>query len=164
MGYQYHPDDMHIFRAVAATKAKGVSMTPEEILQGIQQRAAATLNASVVTDPVIRERVDYVCRCMSTSINQEKIKMSQFTSLEMCAGAGGQAIGLEMAGFDHAALVELEPAACATLRLNRPAWNVIEDDLRRFDGRPYQGIDLVAGRPIVHAPRSASSIKVDYNA
>jgi|GEM_PF-6893474 len=40
-------------------------MTPEEILKGIQQRAAATLNASVVTDPVIRERVDYVCRCMS---------------------------------------------------------------------------------------------------
>jgi hypothetical protein len=40
-------------------------MTPEEILQGIQQRAVATLNASVVTDPVIRERVDYVCRCMS---------------------------------------------------------------------------------------------------
>ena len=40
-------------------------MTAEEILQGIQQRAAATLNASVVTDPVIRERVDYICRCMS---------------------------------------------------------------------------------------------------
>ena len=50
----------------------------------------------------------------------------------------GQALGLEMAGFDHAALVELEPAACATLRLNRPAWNVIEDDLRRFDGRPIK--------------------------
>ncbi|MEG9722182.1 DNA cytosine methyltransferase, partial [Klebsiella michiganensis] len=81
----------------------------------------------------------------ATSINQEKSDMSQFNSLEMCAGAGGQALGLEMAGFDHAALVELEPAACATLRLNRPAWNVIEEDLRRFDGRPYQGIDLVAG-------------------
>ena len=66
-------------------------------------------------------------------------------SLEMCAGAGGQALGLETAGFDHAALVELEPAACATLRLNRPYWNVIEDDLRSFDGRSYQGIDLLAG-------------------
>ena len=71
--------------------------------------------------------------------------MSQFNSLEMCAGAGGQALGLEMAGFDHSALIELEPAACATLRLNRPAWNVIEDDLRHFDGRPYKGVDLVAG-------------------
>lgn len=71
--------------------------------------------------------------------------MSQFTSLEMCAGAGGQSLGLEMAGFDHTALVELEPAACATLRLNRPAWNVIEGDLRQFSGIPYKGIDLVAG-------------------
>lgn len=71
--------------------------------------------------------------------------MGQFSSLEMCAGAGGQGLGLEMAGFGHEVLVELEPAACATLRLNRPTWNVIEGDLRSFDGRPYKGIDLVAG-------------------
>ncbi len=72
--------------------------------------------------------------------------MSQFTSLELCAGAGGQALGLEQAGFDHAALIEIEPPACATLRLNRPNWNVIEGDLRLFDGRPYHGnIDLLAG-------------------
>src|SRR5690606_12875372 len=75
---------------------------------------------------------------------QRKI-MSEFTSLELCAGAGGQALGLEMAGFDHSALVEIEPPACATLRLNRPEWNVIEGDLRQFDGRPYHGVDLVAG-------------------
>ena len=71
--------------------------------------------------------------------------MSQLDSLELCAGAGGQALGLEMAGFNHAALVELESAACATLRLNRTGWNVIEGDLRCFDGTPYKGIDLVAG-------------------
>lgn len=71
--------------------------------------------------------------------------MNQLTSIEVCAGAGGQALGLEIAGFDHSALVELEPAACATLRLNRPSWNVMEGDLRKFDGRPYQGIDLLAG-------------------
>lgn len=67
------------------------------------------------------------------------------TSLEICSGAGGQALGLEQAGFDHAALVEIEPPACATLRLNRPKWNVIEGDLKVFDGRPYKGIDLLAG-------------------
>jgi len=66
-------------------------------------------------------------------------------SVEICAGAGGQALGLESAGFDHAALVEIEPPACATLRLNRPEWNVIEGDLRSFDGRPFKGIDLLAG-------------------
>ena len=71
--------------------------------------------------------------------------MSQFTSLEMCAGAGGQALGLEMAGFGHEVLVEIEPPACATLRLNRPDWNVQEQDLRRFNGLPYFGVDLVAG-------------------
>lgn len=71
--------------------------------------------------------------------------MSQFTSLEICSGAGGQALGLEMAGFEHAALVEIEPPACATLRLNRPDWNVMEGDLHAFDGRPFKGIDLIAG-------------------
>jgi len=71
--------------------------------------------------------------------------MNTLHSLELCAGAGGQASGLETAGFEHSALVELEPSACATLRLNRPHWNVIEGDLRDFDARPYQGVDLVAG-------------------
>lgn len=71
--------------------------------------------------------------------------MSQFTSLEMCAGAGGQALGIEMAGFGHSALIEIEPPACATLRLNRPHWNVIEGDLRAFNGFQYKGIDLLAG-------------------
>jgi len=66
-------------------------------------------------------------------------------SLEMCAGAGGQTLGLERAGFEHEALVEWEPPACSTLRLNRPHWNVIEGDLGQFDARPFKSIDLVAG-------------------
>lgn len=66
-------------------------------------------------------------------------------SVEICAGAGGQALGLEMGGFGHAALVEIEPAACATLRHNRPAWNVVEGDVCTFDGASYRGIDLLAG-------------------
>ena len=66
-------------------------------------------------------------------------------SLELCAGAGGQALGLERAGFEHEALVEIDAAACSTLRLNRPHWNVIEGDLSQFDAKKYRGIDLVAG-------------------
>ena len=41
-------------------------------------------------------------------------------SIEICAGAGGQASGLELAGFEHQCLVEIDKFACATLRLNRP--------------------------------------------
>lgn len=68
-----------------------------------------------------------------------------FTSLEICAGAGGQALGLERAGWDHVGLVEIESPACATLRLNRPQWNVIEGDLFEFSGRDFKGLDLLAG-------------------
>ena len=69
-----------------------------------------------------------------------------YTSIEICAGAGGQALGLEMAGFDHLALVEYEKDYCECLRRNRPGWNVMCMDVRQFDGRPYHGlIDLLAG-------------------
>ncbi|MGH9415848.1 MAG: DNA cytosine methyltransferase [Terriglobales bacterium] len=67
------------------------------------------------------------------------------TALEVCAGAGGQALGFEMAGVEHAALVELDAHACATLRLNRPKWTVIQRDLREFDGSSYRGVDLLTG-------------------
>ena len=63
----------------------------------------------------------------------------------MCAGAGGQALGLERAGFEHAGLIEIDKHCCATLRVNRPAWNVIECDIRDFDAAPFRGVDLVAG-------------------
>lgn len=75
----------------------------------------------------------------------KKHKLLEFSSLEICAGAGGQALGLERAGFSHEALVEIEAPACATLRLNRPNWNVVEGDLKKFDGRSFKGVDLLAG-------------------
>ncbi len=69
------------------------------------------------------------------------------TSIELCAGAGGQALGLERAGFDHTALIEIDKHCCNTLRHNRPKWNVLEEDLRVFKDRAsdFAGIDLVAG-------------------
>ena len=66
------------------------------------------------------------------------------TVLELCAGAGGQALGLEQAGFEMAAAIELEPVACETLSINRPDWDVRQRDLRLFDAREFAGVDLVA--------------------
>ena len=68
------------------------------------------------------------------------------TTLELCAGAGGQALGLEQAGIEHAGLIEIDGHACATLRLNRPQWNVIEQDLNTFNGiSAFKGVDIVSG-------------------
>jgi len=70
---------------------------------------------------------------------------AQLSTLELCAGAGGQALGYEQAGIGHAALVELDRHACATLRLNRPEWKVIEQDLNTFSGAPFKGVDIISG-------------------
>lgn len=71
------------------------------------------------------------------------------TSLELCAGGGGQALGVEGAGFEHVALVDNDKFAVATLRHNRPAWTVFEEDLKRFaheHAPSYKGrVALVAG-------------------
>jgi DNA (cytosine-5)-methyltransferase 1 len=71
--------------------------------------------------------------------------MRALSSIEICAGAGGQALGLEWAGFGHSVAVELDQWACQTLRLNRPSWNVIEGDVRCFTATTLRGIDLLAG-------------------
>lgn len=73
------------------------------------------------------------------------ISTPQLNVLEICAGAGGQSSGLEQAGFNHCLAVELDKDAAATLRLNRPSWEVYEGDVREVDGRAYRGVDLLAG-------------------
>lgn len=75
----------------------------------------------------------------------EKFMQRPLTCVEICAGAGGQALGLAMAGFTHIALVEYEKEYCRILKENRPEWNVICADVRDFDGRGYNGVDLLAG-------------------
>lgn len=65
-------------------------------------------------------------------------------AIEMCAGGGGQAIGLEQAGFASAAVLEIDKHACSTLRLNRPAWNVLEQDMSEFDGNAFKDVALFA--------------------
>lgn len=74
------------------------------------------------------------------------------TSIEICAGAGGQALGLERAGFAHEAVVEIDNWPAKTLRDNRGdtgphgPWPVWEMDVHDFDGTPWHNkVDLFAG-------------------
>lgn len=75
-------------------------------------------------------------------------------SLELCAGAGGLALGIAMAGFRYSGVIELDHACCETLRRNKLAhvdhirdWEIVESDLGEFDFTKYRGIDLISGGP-----------------
>lgn len=70
---------------------------------------------------------------------------AELTCLEICAGGGGQSLGLEQAGFAHVAAVEIDSFACETLRLNRREWNIVERDIHHFEGSEFKGVDLLAG-------------------
>ena len=70
----------------------------------------------------------------------------EYTDIELFAGAGGLALGLEMAGFKSVMLNELVTDACWTLKKNRPDWNVVEGDIGKVSFNEYQGkVDLISG-------------------
>lgn len=71
--------------------------------------------------------------------------MDQLHCVEICAGAGGQSLGLEGAGFVPEALIEVDKPCCDTLRYNRPQWSVVQADVRAFNAGRYRNIDLFAG-------------------
>lgn len=71
-------------------------------------------------------------------------KKSPYTAIELFAGAGGTAIGMENAGIEHVLLNEYDKHACETLRTNRPDWNVVEDDVRNLKFEEGQA-DIVQG-------------------
>ncbi|MBY7244543.1 MAG: DNA (cytosine-5-)-methyltransferase [Enterobacteriaceae bacterium] len=69
-----------------------------------------------------------------------------YTVLELFAGAGGMALGLEKAGLKSVLLNEIDSHACKTLRKNRPEWNVVEGDVSKVDFTPYRDtVDVLAG-------------------
>lgn len=90
----------------------------------------AILQPTLLTDPTIN------------SVQPHK----EYSVLELFAGAGGLALGLEQAGISCVALNEIDKWACQTLRHNRPNWNVLEGDIKSFDFSEYKGqVDIVTG-------------------
>lgn len=76
-----------------------------------------------------------------------------YTTIELFAGAGGLALGVEKAGFNTIGLVEFNKDACNTLKLNRPNWNVICDDIANISDKNLEklfnikkgDLDLLSG-------------------
>lgn len=79
------------------------------------------------------------------SKQKDKNMQKKFTVLELFAGAGGLALGLEQAGLKTEALVEIDSDCCKTLRINRPKCKVIESDVSLVDFKQFRGVDVVTG-------------------
>lgn len=91
--------------------------------------------------------------------------MSGLRFVDVCAGAGGLALGLEQAGFDPVLLLDNKTVACETLRLNRPGWDVLEMDLLEFDPAEHTqtyDVDLLsAGLPRLKSNATAARAETD---
>ncbi len=83
---------------------------------------------------------------IDSNIDNTEIPLKNYNVLELFAGAGGLAIGLEQSGIKCAALNEIDKWACATLRENRPNWNILEGDIKDFDFSEYENqVEIVTG-------------------
>lgn len=88
---------------------------------------------------------DFANKIIET-IDNAVVAENEYTVLELFAGAGGLAVGLEKAGLKCVALNEIDKWACKTLRENRPNWNVLEGDIKTFDFSKYKNsVDVVTG-------------------
>lgn len=127
-------------------QSQGMKKTDLIAKAGISSNVLAKLGKN---EYVAMESVEKICFALNCNIEDVlwfKNPEASLTSIEICAGAGGQALGLSMAGFKHLALVEYEKDYCDVLRDNRPEWNVICEDLKKFSGLPYRNkVDLLAG-------------------
>jgi DNA (cytosine-5)-methyltransferase 1 len=80
------------------------------------------------------------------TVDNSVIPIQDFKVLELFAGAGGLAVGMEKSGIKCVALNEIDKWACQTLRENRPNWNVLEGDIKSFDFTEYNNkVDIVTG-------------------
>ena len=82
---------------------------------------------------------------LSENLFSTSKSIGTYKSIELFAGAGGMALGMEKAGFQHVLLNDFDHAATQTLKANRLHWNVVHGDIAKIDFTPYENIDLLTG-------------------
>ncbi|MFB6933565.1 DNA cytosine methyltransferase [Streptomyces chartreusis] len=134
--------------SVDAQRLGSPSGTTPTALEALQEAASGDTSGSS-SRPTTHEDVP-------SPLEAVRAESRRFRSVEICAGTGAQALGLERAGFDPVLLIDSKADACFTIDLNRPEWDVICMDLVQFhaDMRPDSlGVDLVSGGlPRVKSP------------
>lgn len=112
----------HKFNPVKSNVSLMADILGDDILSAINTKDNLKNEKLLVPENVSNEE---------TYIETKKVyPQKQYNVLELFAGAGGLALGLEEAGFNNAGLVEINKNAASTLKINRPNWNVIEGDIR----------------------------------
>ena len=107
------------------------------------------------------ESIEKICIALQCNIgdimeftdNTQPVETKKFSTIELFAGAGGLALGIEKAGFETLGLIEFDKDAADTLKCNRPNWRVINDDIANIsclDLQEYFGLgkgelDLLSG-------------------
>lgn len=90
--------------------------------------------------------LDFLAENVKDEVSNYVEPHNEYTVLELFAGAGGLAVGMEKAGLKCVALNEIDKWACNTLRKNRPNWNVLEGDIKSFSFAEYENkVDIVTG-------------------
>lgn len=117
---------------------KTLHVSPFEILED---------DSSYIDKNILMERMlQYMVQGNFFIKNENPFFSNSPKAIELFAGAGGIALGLEQAGIDTLAHVEIDKFCCETLRRNRPNWNIIEDDIRNINFSSYRDkVDIITG-------------------
>ena len=140
-----------------AMNSKGIrTFTELSSLLGITKNQLSVMMSDSYNP--LKARVEELCQVLCVSPDKimdfdnyyhehnDSPSEDDITAIELFAGAGGAALGLEQAGINTLLHVEFDKVCCETLKLNRPNWNVVCEDVHNVNFTPYKGkVDIVSG-------------------
>lgn len=126
---------------------------PKRVLESWQKNGKLVSNTTNGNNEALYQKdqlknIDGLSHLFNTKWEAElqTVPKKEYKIIELFAGAGGLALGLERAGLKSVLLNEIDKHAANTLRLNRPDWNVINEDVSKVDFTPYHNkIDILTG-------------------